>query len=167
MYFKPHFILYCWFILILAVQFLIARQAQPASLTFAWDPADNQADGYALYYGIESGTYDVLVDVGPDTSYTVTGLDPFQVYFVAVTAYNALGESDFSDELVVNPPYYCEADFDTDGDVDGNDLTYSIENVTSVDLLTRRLNIKPLSSIGYFWVFEVFPDPARQFLKFS
>ena len=78
-----------------------------------------------------------MIDVGASTGYTVFGLEPDQTYYFAVTAYNTFGESDFSVELVVDPPYYCEADFDMDYDVDGVDLIFAIANATAgVDLAT-------------------------------
>jgi Fibronectin type III domain len=121
-------------VLVLAFLILFSRQSYPASLTLAWDPADNLAEGFQIYYGLESGIYDEVIDVGASTNYTIFGLEPDQAYYIAVTAYNASGESDFSVELAVNPPYNCDADFDGDADVDGADLIFFITFSTGFDL---------------------------------
>src|SRR6266571_5350025 len=45
-------------------------------------------DGYWLYYGPASGNYTARIDVGPVTTYTVTGLVSGQTYYFAVAAYD-------------------------------------------------------------------------------
>src|SRR4030095_12773574 len=55
--------------------------------------------GYKLYYGTSSRSYGTSVNVGNQTSYTVTGLGTGTYYF-AVTAYNATtAESGYSNEI--------------------------------------------------------------------
>jgi len=71
-------------------------------VTFQWDPS-NQATGYRLHYGIQSQSYDSIIDVGLQQQYTVTGLNDDQRYYFAVTAYNVSGESNFSEELIIDP----------------------------------------------------------------
>jgi len=69
-----------------------------AEVTLIWDANNPEPDGYKLYYGLESRNYLFSVDVGNQTSYTISGLTPGDYYF-AVTAYNAYGESDYSEEV--------------------------------------------------------------------
>ncbi len=73
-----------------------------AQVTLTWN--DNSASGlsgYVLYYGATRGSYDVSVDVGMRTTYTVSGLDADRVYYFAMAAYDPAGnESDLSPEIV-------------------------------------------------------------------
>lgn len=72
-----------------------------------------EADGYRLYVGPGSRAYTSQVDVGLLAAETVGGVVYFLVpgleeghrYFFAVTAYNSVGESDYSNEkeVVVDP----------------------------------------------------------------
>jgi hypothetical protein len=70
-------------------------------LTLAWD-ANNEDDlgGYKVYYGTRSIDYDFVIDVGNVTQYTVRGLEPETLYYLALTAYDiSRNESDFSGEV--------------------------------------------------------------------
>lgn len=67
-----------------------------------WGKAtDDSVVGYRIYYGRASGRYDRHVDVGPETSHELTGLEPCTEYFVAIKARNAAGEESpgFSEEI--------------------------------------------------------------------
>lgn len=98
-----------------------------AQVTLAWDAnTDPDLAGYMLYYGFATRAYDYVVDVGDQTTFTLSGLEDGHTYYFALTAYNTEDlESDFSNEVTKNfefdnqPP---TADFDGDGDVDGSDL---------------------------------------------
>ena len=72
-----------------------------STLTLAWDPnTEDDLAGYKIYHGTHSGDYDSVIDVGNITQYTVTGLEPATLYYLALTAYDTSGnESDFSDEV--------------------------------------------------------------------
>jgi len=79
-------------------------------LTLAWNP-NTEADlaGYKVYYGTQSMEYDFVIDVRNVTRYTVRGLEPGALYYLALTAYDtSLNESDFSGEVSAvadeNPP---------------------------------------------------------------
>jgi len=78
-----------------------------ASTTLAWDGV-TAASGYRLYYGTAPGTYEQLpgqgLDVGDCTTYTVTGLGSGTVYYFAVTAYNGVTESGYSNEVSKQMP---------------------------------------------------------------
>lgn len=69
--------------------------------------------GYKVHYGTVSKTYTVVKDVGSVLTYTITGLAP-GTWFFAVTAYNAGGDSAYSNEAskfitmpVPVPPMGC------------------------------------------------------------
>ncbi len=77
-----------------------------ASIVFAgdavlsWD-ANTEADlaGYKVYHGTASGDYGIPIDIGNQTTYTVSGLDLGEHYF-AVSAYDTSGnESGVSTEV--------------------------------------------------------------------
>jgi hypothetical protein len=68
------------------------------AVMLAWD-ASPGAQGYALHYGESPGLYHTSLDTGPATQASVSGLTPGQTYYFAATAYNGVGESDFSNEV--------------------------------------------------------------------
>jgi len=77
------------------------RDAQATTARLAWDrnPEPDIA-GYRVYYGTTSGSYYYDVDVGPATSCAISGLDARTIYYLAVKAYNSLGDlSDYSAEI--------------------------------------------------------------------
>lgn len=80
--------------------FLPARLAA-TPLTLAWDPnTEPDLGGYKVYYGIRSGIYDFVTDVGNITRHTVTNLESNTRYYFALTAYDtSRNESDFSEEV--------------------------------------------------------------------
>lgn len=70
--------------------------------TLLWDPnSEPDLAGYRLHYGLASGSYQSVVDVGNCTEFTLTGLAANQTYYIAATAYNTSGaESGYSNEVV-------------------------------------------------------------------
>lgn len=80
---------------------LLLFPAALSAVTLAWDPSTSpDIGGYRLYYGTNSRTYNVAIDVGNVTTNTVTTLATNVLYFFSVTAYNTVGlESDFSNEI--------------------------------------------------------------------
>jgi len=72
-----------------------------AQVSLLWDPnSEPDCEGYKLYYGYASGDYSFSVDVGYQTAYTLTSLQPDKIYYFAATAYNTTGtESDYSNEV--------------------------------------------------------------------
>jgi len=81
--------------------------AATGAIHLAWDPVlDPALAGYNLHYGTAPGTYSNSVDVGTGAqsangaSYTLTGLDKGQTYFLAVAAYDASkAEGAYSSEV--------------------------------------------------------------------
>lgn len=72
-----------------------------STLTLAWDPnTEDDLAGYNVYYGIQSGNYDSVIDAGNVTQYMVSNLEPETQYYFVITAYDTSGnESDFSEEV--------------------------------------------------------------------
>lgn len=81
--------------LALMVVFLFARFAAAQNgqnLVLAWNPSpDPTVVGYVVYYGTSSTNFTTRIDVGTNTTYTVTGLQPGITYYFAVSDYNSLG----------------------------------------------------------------------------
>ena len=64
-----------------------------------------EVTGYELCYGLARGIYPYSVDVAPQTSCIVGGLEQKRSYYFAVTAYTASGlESSFSNEVRYDRP---------------------------------------------------------------
>ena len=90
-----------FFILLLTIPFLI----QPAlAAEIAWDPNQEQdLAGYNVYYGTASGVYNgpgSPINVGNVNSYRLLDLNPGQIYFIALKAYDTLGnENGYSNEV--------------------------------------------------------------------
>jgi Fibronectin type III domain len=62
------------------------------SVTLAWGPdSDPSVAGYVLSYGETSGSYSNHIDVGTNTTATVTGLTEGTTNYFVVTAYNVIG----------------------------------------------------------------------------
>ena len=70
------------------------------SVTLAWNAnVDPTVAGCNLYYGVASGTYTNVVNVGNVTNATIPGLVEGTTYYFAATAYDILGlESVYSNE---------------------------------------------------------------------
>jgi hypothetical protein len=56
--------------------------------------------GYKMHFGTAPGVYPNNIDVGNQTSYTVTGLQAGTLYYFAVTAYDtSSAESGYSNQV--------------------------------------------------------------------
>jgi len=94
------------FLTVIVIFSMFAAPAYSADVSLQWNSVA-EADGYNVYYGTESGSYQTPEDVLDQTSHTLS-LDPGTYYF-AVTAYNNYGESGYSEEVSAtvadsNPP---------------------------------------------------------------
>ena len=70
----------------------LASPAAAGTISLAWDPVAG-ATGYHVYYGVQPGTYGPPSPPVATNSYTITGLQDCQTYYIAIKAYNAAGES--------------------------------------------------------------------------
>ena len=96
-----------WVVVLSAVTLVIGAVLSAGEVTLAWDPnSEPDLAGYKLYYGLGSGQYDEIIDVGNVTTNTVTGLEDGLTYYFVVTAYNTAGlESDPSNEVSNTVPF--------------------------------------------------------------
>ena len=113
-------------VLALVLMLFIPAISIAVEVTLEWDsnPVSEYVDSYTVYYGYSSRhdvnsvyyeNYEFKINVGSQTTYTISDLKSRQVYYFAVTAYNIEGcESPFSQEID-----YFESTIDTDGDGDG------------------------------------------------
>ena len=86
---------------------LCASNAPPQSVTLAWDPSIPSTDvtSYSIYYGVSTGSYTNLVEVGLGTNGVVSNLVAGTTYYFAATAHTLSGlESVFSNEAVWQSP---------------------------------------------------------------
>jgi len=65
----------------------------------AWDPNADTVSGYAVYVGVQSGTYTSRFDVGGATAFTYSSATGGQRYCFSVAAYTSAGESPKSSEV--------------------------------------------------------------------
>jgi hypothetical protein len=81
--------------------FAFCTSAFAYQLTLEWDSnVEQDLAGYIVYYGTASRDYDYDVDVGEETSCTISNLYSGVTYYFAVTAYDIDGnESDYSPEI--------------------------------------------------------------------
>jgi Fibronectin type III domain len=85
---------------------LASAPTPQGSLSLAWDPSPYPGvAGYRFYLGVNSEVYTNVIDVGNQTSITISNLVPGATYFFAVTAYDLTGlESTFSGEIAYTVP---------------------------------------------------------------
>jgi hypothetical protein len=103
---------------------LLATGASAVQVTVAWDaPHEESLVGYRLYYGYASGSYEGVVDVGTEITYTFTDLQEGQVYYFALASFDADGnESELSQEIASDGSVG-----NSEGDTDENGLTHEDE----------------------------------------
>ncbi len=87
--------------LVSVILFVSITNSVAAQVTLTWDTsAADDIAGYKIYYGNSSMNYNSIVDVGNQTSYTISDLVNGNTYYIAVTAYDVNGnESGFSREI--------------------------------------------------------------------
>ena len=104
-------------IFLLMIITMVHAQAMAASVRISWNAnTESNLRGYNVYYGTMSHVYSKSIDAGNFTSVDIDGLKAGKTYYVAVTAYNAAGESDFSDENSIAIPEDANVAQAMDGD---------------------------------------------------
>ncbi len=93
-------------VVISLILFLTNINSYAAQVDLEWDPnSESYLAGYKVYYGNSSGSYDGNIDVGNQTSYTVTDLVEGETKYFALTAYDMSdSESNYSNEVVYYVP---------------------------------------------------------------
>jgi F5/8 type C domain/Fibronectin type III domain len=100
---------------------LLPASALAGEVTLAWDPpGDPNVAGYRLYYGHEKGTYEGDVDVGLESTITLSDLAEGKAYYFVLVAYDSDGEQgEVSEEVAHNgPPTDVEGDSEESGVTD-------------------------------------------------
>ncbi len=97
-------------LLALAVLLTIESACFAVTVTLRWG-ASTGATGYRVYYRADSSTLPLSgtgadqgsspINVGNQTSATISGLDPAHSYYFAVSAYNSAGESPLSNRVSI------------------------------------------------------------------
>lgn len=84
-----------------------------AQTNVTWDPGSEPTiTGYKVHYGLASGSYSSVTDVGLQGALLLAGLEDGRAHYIAVTAYDGYGqESAYSDEVI-----FIGAGADVDGD---------------------------------------------------
>ena len=92
--------------LVTLILFISTTNVYSAQVTLAWNPnTEGDLAGYKIYYGSSSMNYDKNIDVGNQTSHTLSDLVEGETNYIALTAYDTFNnESDFSAEVVYNVP---------------------------------------------------------------
>jgi hypothetical protein len=85
---------------------LCAANSRAATVTFAWDKSPDPVTGYIVFYGQKSvvSNPSTALDVGNVLQCSIADLLPGYTYYFAVKAYNAYGQSGFSDEIRYTVP---------------------------------------------------------------
>ncbi len=85
---------------------LFSTNSLAGEVTLAWNPPSAEYGGFIVAYGTSSGSYTESQDVGAQSVYTVTSLNPGQTYYFAVKAYDRARkiESPFSNQVSVTLP---------------------------------------------------------------
>jgi putative Ig domain-containing protein len=79
-------------VLVAAFGLFVASPALADTLNVAWDPNAESVSGYAVYIGVQSGTYSQRFDVGGATAFSYSSATAGQRYCFTVAAYTAAGE---------------------------------------------------------------------------
>ena len=103
--------------------------------SFSWTANTSQVEGYNFYYkkggtagppfdGYEAIEGESPISVIGFTSFTISGLEDYTTYHFALTAYDGLNESDFTDIITV---YYDEPEYPVDDTVYPDEDVYPDE----------------------------------------
>jgi PKD repeat protein len=126
--------------------FFCSSYAQAGQVTLAWDASSSSGvAGYEINYGQTSGSYASRIDVGNQTSYTVTGLNDGAIYYFATKAYNS-GKttwSGFSNQVsatIPSPPTVPTAGFNANPTSGTAPLTVTFTDTSIGNITTWSWN---------------------------
>jgi hypothetical protein len=127
----------------------VVSAAQAGQVELSWQAVSypNLA-GYKLHYSHSSSTYEFVVDIGNQTTHTLTGLEQGQTYYFAVTAYDAfLNESSISQELSYQVPRVGQLIYTPNPNFHGLDsFTYlAIDSGDASVLGTAQVTVLPMN----------------------
>lgn len=91
-----------WLTVLILIPLFFSTSALAEEASLAWDAsASSNVGGYRLYFGPSSQNYTTNVDVGMQTSYSISNLTAGNTYYFAVKAYDTSKsiESSFSNEV--------------------------------------------------------------------
>jgi fibronectin type 3 domain-containing protein len=93
-------------LIILSLIFINVATVLSADVDLTWDQnTESDLAGYRIYHGTSSGNYDINIDIGNPTTYTVSGLIEGETYYLALTAYDTSNnESGYSNEVSYDVP---------------------------------------------------------------
>ena len=126
--------------------FFCSSYAQAGQVTLAWDASSSSGvAGYEINYGQTSGSYTSRIDVGNQTSYTVTGLNDGAIYYFSAKAYNS-GKttwSGFSNQVsatIPSPPTAPTAGFNANPTSGTAPLTVTFTDTSSGNITSWSWN---------------------------
>jgi hypothetical protein len=151
---------------------LYPRAVSAGTIKLAWDPVgDTDLAGYRVYYGTTSGLYSQAVEVGKQTTATLTNLQDCRVYYLALKSVDANGNESlgFSNEIsgfpapqpsTVSPASAKQAtgnlnitiggtNFDTQAQPDfGPDVTVNSYSTVSCSQMLASISIDPAARVN-------------------
>ena len=144
-----------WLVFFLLCLGILPQSLLAARVDFSWLPnTEPNLAGYRIHYGISSGNYTDVIDVGlpPVADGRVhAGIDdltPGQTYYFAATAYDSSGiESDYSTEISTTvpettpPPSSGQAEFSWLPNTEPNLAGYRIHYGTASRAYTTTVNV--------------------------
>jgi PKD repeat protein len=133
-------------LVMLADLFFFCSHVQAGQVTLAWDASTSSGvAGYEINYGQTSGSYASQIDVGNQTSYTLTGLNDGATYYFAAKAYNS-GKttwSGFSNQVsatIPSPPTAPTAGFNANPTSGTAPLTVTFTDTSIGNITTWSWN---------------------------
>ena len=120
-----------------------------------WEPSQS-AMGYKVYRGQSPGQYTWSVDANNATTFTMDELADCTLYYFSTTAYNAVGESSYSNEIAswarpvvgaVNPPSVGQGTQVTISIIGTNFRTGSLVTFSDPGIALQSLEIVSCSEI--------------------
>lgn len=87
---------------------------QAGSVNLTWNPSSGAA-GYKIYSGSSAASYDASTDVGSANETVFSGMTDCTATYFAVTAYNVVGESGYSNQVSTWPRPEISGNSDPDG----------------------------------------------------